>query len=65
MTVRWQFLSDQEKNRLEEYDFQMSSLIGKTGKREEEAIKQLHQQMDCFIIELQEKYCPVGCGCRK
>jgi hypothetical protein len=64
MTIRWQFLSDEEKQKLEEYDLQMSSLIGKSGEREGEEIKQLHQRMDCFIIELQEKYCPPNCGCR-
>jgi hypothetical protein len=64
MTIRWQFLSEEEKKKLEEYDMKMSALIGKSGEGEVQEIDQLHKRMDCFILELQEKYCPTNCSCR-
>lgn len=72
MTVRWQFLTDAEKRRLEDYDAKITALILRKGQAAatlveavSTEIRQLHSLMDVFILELEEKYCPIHCTCRK
>lgn len=61
MTLRWHFLTEEEKDVFDQYDIEMVKLLGKrmkAGSEEtvEKQIKELHQSIDLFVMDLQEKY---------
>lgn len=60
MGVHWRLLNDEERERFNAYDLTLVALLSERirfpSQKAEEKIKNLHDEIDDFIVQLEHKY---------